>query len=119
MSILISGMDMPQHAAVNGGDDTMYRSCVIVHPDGTAELTVDLEYAHILNFEHCFKYFPLVPLPQKHGRLINADELIKVITANDYTLVSEHNSVDSGMFTVGIMQAINEAPTIIEAEDAP
>lgn len=116
MSLLIKGMEMPKHALKHGTDDTMYRSCVIVHPHGTAELCIDLEYADMFNFEHRLKFFPLVEIPTPHGRLIDVDELIKVITANDYTLVSEHNSVDRGMFTVGIMQAINEAPTIIEAE---
>lgn len=55
-------------------------------------------------------------LPKPHGRLIDADELMKVIEANDYTLQSYYNTTDRGMFTIGIKQAIDEAPTIIEAE---
>lgn len=41
MNLMIKGMDMPKHAIKNGTDDTLYRSCVIVHPDGTAELILD------------------------------------------------------------------------------
>ena len=55
--------------------------------------------------------------PEKHGRLIDADELLKTIEANDYMLRSELNTFDRGMFTIGIQQAINEAPTIVEAEE--
>ena len=32
------------------------------------------------------------------------------------TLAARHNTTDRGMFTVGIKQAIDESPTIIEAE---
>lgn len=56
-------------------------------------------------------------IPTPHGRLIDADELMKVIEENDYTLSSRLNTIDRGMFTIGIKQAIDEAPTIIEAEE--
>lgn len=55
-------------------------------------------------------------VPAPHGRLIDADELMKVIEENDYTLSSRLNTIDRGMFTIGIKQAIDETPTIIEAE---
>lgn len=58
----------------------------------------------------------IVEINTPHGRLIDADELMKVIEANDYTLQSYYNTTDRGMFTIGIKQAIDEAPTIIEAE---
>lgn len=60
---------------------------------------------------------PLSEIPTPHGRLIDADELMKVIESNDYMLKSYFNSTDRGMFTIGIKQAIDEAPTIIEAEE--
>ena len=47
---------------------------------------------------------PLVEVPTPHGRLIDADALLKIIE-------------ESGMLTTGICRAINVAPTIIEAEE--
>ena len=44
-------------------------------------------------------------------RLIDADKLIKTIEEHDYPLADECNSIDRGMFTIGIMQAIDEQPT--------
>lgn len=59
----------------------------------------------------------IVAIPTPHGRLIDADKLMKVIEDNDYTLSSRLNTIDRGMFTIGIKQAIDESPTIIEAEE--
>ena len=47
-------------------------------------------------------------------RLIDADELIKIITENVYTIIHEWNSIEPGMSLNGIMQAIDEQ-TIIDA----
>lgn len=58
----------------------------------------------------------IVEIQTPHGRLIDADELLKTIEANDYMLRSALNTFDRGMFTIGIQQAINEAPTIVKAE---
>lgn len=43
-------------------------------------------------------------------RLINADKLIKTIEEHDYPVADKLNSIDRGMFTIGIMQAIDEQP---------
>lgn len=45
-------------------------------------------------------------------RLIDADRLIKTIEEHDYPLADECNSIDRGMFTIGIMQAIDEQPNV-------
>ena len=45
-------------------------------------------------------------------RLIDADALMEVIREHDYPLRSHFNSTDNGMFTLGIQQAVYEAPTI-------
>ena len=45
-------------------------------------------------------------------RLIDADKLIKTIEENDYMLCDEIGSDDRGMFTIGIMQAIDEQPSV-------
>lgn len=116
MSILIKGMEMPKHAGVNEDKDTVYRCIVIAHPDNSAELVIDTEFASPYDNGHNVKRYPLVEVPTPHGRLIDADALIRVIEDNDYTLVARHNTTDRGMFTVGIKQAVDEAQTIIEAE---
>lgn len=43
-------------------------------------------------------------------RLIDADKLIKTIEEHDYPLADKCGSIDRGMFTIGIMQAIDEQP---------
>lgn len=45
-------------------------------------------------------------------RLIDANVLKEVIKANHYLLSAKNNSTDYGMFTTGIMQAIDNAPTV-------
>ena len=45
-------------------------------------------------------------------RLIDANALKESVHAHDYVLKDCLNSTDKGMFTVGIMQAIDEQPTI-------
>ena len=45
-------------------------------------------------------------------RLGDLDALKEVITANHYLLSSRNNSTDYGMFTTGIIQAIDNAPTV-------
>ena len=43
-------------------------------------------------------------------KFIDADVLFTSITDNHYFIVSKYNSVDYGMFTTGIKQAIDEMP---------
>ena len=45
-------------------------------------------------------------------RLIDADALMEVIREHDYPLRNHFNSTDNGMFTIGVQQAVDEAPTI-------
>jgi rubrerythrin len=45
-------------------------------------------------------------------RLIDANALKESVHAHDYVLKDCLNSTDKGMFTVGIMQAIDEQPTV-------
>lgn len=46
------------------------------------------------------------------GDLISRDALKEVIKANHYLLSAKNNSTDYGMFTTGIMQAIDNAPIV-------
>ena len=43
-------------------------------------------------------------------RYIDANELMETIKTYDYLLVAHNNSIDRGIFTVGIQQVIDETP---------
>ena len=121
-SILIKGMDMPKHAIKNGTDDTLYRSCVIVHPDGTAELILDSTFADMFGFEHNLNRFPLVEIPTPHGDLIDKDVLLKEYESNpeDDQKMKNISLKCYNLMTdiVGMVtENINEMPTIIEAKE--
>ena len=45
-------------------------------------------------------------------RLIDAEALKETVCTHDYILKDRFNSTDKGMFTLGIMYAINQQPTI-------
>ena len=45
-------------------------------------------------------------------RLIDADALMDVIREHEYRLATKQGSIDYGMFTLGIQQAVDEQPTI-------
>ena len=60
---------------------------------------------------------PIDEIPTPHGRLIDADELLKAIEENSYMLRNYISSTGKGMFLTGIRQAIDEVSTIIEAEE--
>ena len=45
------------------------------------------------------------------SRYIDADKLYELIRTNDYRLATINGSIDYGMFTIGIKQAIDEIPT--------
>ena len=46
------------------------------------------------------------------ARLIEADALMDVIRQHEYRLATKQGSIDYGMFTLGIQQAVDEQPTI-------
>ena len=45
-------------------------------------------------------------------RLIDADALMDVIRQHEYRLATKQGSIDYGMFTLGIQQAVDEQPTV-------
>ena len=45
-------------------------------------------------------------------RLIDADALMDTIKQHEYRLATKQGSIDYGMFTSGIQQAVDEHPTI-------
>ena len=45
-------------------------------------------------------------------RMIDADALMDTIKQHEYRLATKQGSIDYGMFTSGIQQAVDEQPTI-------
>lgn len=45
------------------------------------------------------------------SKYVDTDKLLDLINAHHYKLADKDNSMDYGMFTVGIKQAIDEMPT--------
>ena len=106
MSVLIKGMEMPKHAAVDGEKDTVYKCAVLAHPDNTVELVIDEIFATPYYNGHNIQRYPLTEIPTPHGRLIDADELIGYL--NEW--------LSDPVALSGFTRIINHQPTIIEAE---
>ena len=70
MSLIIKGMELPQHAAVNGEKDTAYRCVILAHPDNSVELVIDTKFASAYDNGHNIQRYPLTEIPTPHGRLI-------------------------------------------------
>ena len=49
-------------------------------------------------------------------RLIDANALMDVIRQHEYPLATRLGSIDNGMFTLGIQQVVDEAPTVDAVE---
>ena len=49
-------------------------------------------------------------------RLIDANTLMDVIRQHEYRLATKQGSIDYGMFTLGIQQAVDEQPTVDAVE---
>lgn len=98
MSVLIRGMEMPK------GNSTLN---VLIYSDG-----------RIFTGHKNDDEYSAVEVPAPYGRLVDADALTKTISEHVYPVTDYFNSRDYGMFwTGGIEKAINEQPTIIEAEE--
>ena len=126
MSLMIKGMDMPKQTEVQTDKGALKLWTIRnwkVGQDvqfGAAKIPCDLSFNHdgTIHLSVLGRKYSLTDVPAPHSRLIDADKLMKVIEENDYTLSSRLNTIDRGMFTIGIKQAIDESPTIIEAEEA-
>ena len=96
MSILIKGMDMPKD--IEPGLAIVFANGI----DGK-------RYARLYHYRHggLTEWLEAVPVPN-HGRLIDADELIKPR--------NQHIDVHSDEWYVEV-RTIEDAPTIIEAEE--
>ena len=99
MSLLIHGTKLPR-------SNTMTNAVIRVRQDGTAEI--------IIHYEHKSESFKLTEVPTPHGRLIDADELfckIDGIKGWDYG-----DESDMAISAAEALSAINDSPTVIEAE---
>lgn len=104
MSVLIKGMEMPKHVAVNGEKDTAYKCVILAHPDNSVELVIDIKFASAYDNGHNIQRYLITEIPTPHGRLIDADEIEKCV----------HEWYDVGEYVFA--DTIRNADTIIEAE---
>ncbi len=97
MSVLTKGMDMPENCwdcpCLNG-------------EDGYCQLRKEYVYGDVP------RSCPLVPVPP-HGRLIDADAL----NAKFKEMGLGDNSLVERLFADGVYAVIDNAPTVIEAEE--
>lgn len=77
MSLIIKGMELPQHAVVNGEKDTAYKCVILAHPDNSVELVIDIKFASAYDNGHNIQRYPLTEIPTPHGRLIDENELLR------------------------------------------
>lgn len=100
MGIYISGINLPKgkHSIVE----------ITITEDGTV-FTGSTDTFHKSDLR-------AVEIPTRHGRLIDADELMAIIREHDYPLRGHFNSTDNGMFTIGIQEAVDTVENFIEAE---
>ena len=97
MGVYIKGMAMP----------TSCSDCKLRMPVGCCG-----NLPHNARMPNC----PLIHVPP-HGRSIDADALKIEVFAHDKLMKDGWNNMDMGMFTGNLMEVIDSAPTIIEAEE--
>ena len=107
MSILIEGMKLPQHVAVNGEKDTAYKCVILAHPDNSVELVIDSKFASPYDNGHKIQRYPITEITAPHGRLIDGDSLIEYINKE-----LKGDEYIQRMFR----RIVKSRPTVIEAE---
>ena len=113
MSILIEGMKLPQHAAVNGEKNTAYKCVILAHPDNSVELVIDIKFASAYDNGHNILRYPLVEVPTPHGRLIDEEAIYNNVKSRCNNC---HIRACAICGVTCILNDIRTAPTIIEAE---
>ena len=114
MSILIEGMKLPQHAAVNGEKDTAYKCVILSHPDSSVEHVIDSKFASPYDNDHKIQRYPLTEIPTPHGRLIDADELLKKLERH----LDMCGDIETQYAFDTAIRILRNIPTIIEAEES-
>ena len=116
MSILIMGMEKPKKCcAMVGGECVM---CPFVNDDDECVVLLQMQKRVFGTWEDQYAQCPLVELPESHGRLVDADELIadmiNGIRAGNleegYERYQNINNVDD------CVNCVRYADTVIEAE---
>lgn len=106
MSVLVKGMEMPENCREcpfeNYYSDTGKTVCM-------ASLRVLAIGFGVISFDGRHSSCPLVALPDHHGRLVDADELIEDVDGDLTDSIAEGRAIEK----------IMEAPTIVESEDTP
>lgn len=107
MSVLVKGMKMPQSCYYCGLADTSFINCVafekpIVLEDDCEERRPD--------------WCPLEALPDKHGRLVDVDEMMNDICNSINQMTKIGIAVDGNYLWGKFNDALDNAPTIVEAE---
>lgn len=103
MSILIKGMDMPRACAF----------CELYEADTYWCRGAKKEVLYSSEDDKLAEFCPLMEIPTPHGRLIDADALIRY----KERLVKDADKIEKEYWYVVDVNYINSMPTIIEAED--
>jgi len=105
MSVVVKGVDIPESCREcpfeNYYSDTGKTVCM-------ASLRVLAIGFGIISFDGRHSSCPLVALPDKHGRLVDADALIEDVDGDLTDSIAEGRAIEK----------IMEAKTVIEAEDS-
>lgn len=99
MGLLIKGMNIPEYTNALGNDHSEVYLCMLsVNRDGSAFL-----YSNYSGDNH---FHTVVETPTTHGRLIDADKLLKAMG----------KAVDEDGHWTNFFAVVEDAPTIIEEE---
>lgn len=109
MSILIKGMQIPKNCKECPLEQIYGRDGEVAK----CPLTKKISSSYLAS-ETRMSDCPLVELPS-HGRLIDADALVKLLKECDDVL--DNSEMPPSLVVVGIINDIKKAPTIIEAEE--
>lgn len=101
MDLIIKGMDMPKSCF----ECRFYQSDM----DYCEATGTDYPFLEEVKLKDC----PLVEVPPHHGRLIDADKVLSEIRE----IVKADTERGKITFAVDIFRPINNAPTIIDAEE--
>lgn len=129
--LIIRGMEMPKdcphcefaaigYASPMSSDCTLYCRAVDKFKDCATEILKDKPYEVISHYNDRPDWCPLVPLPEGHGRLIDADALDRAFTDlrfnSDGTLNHWGDRPGWCMHGYEVEKLIADAPTIVPAE---
>lgn len=105
MSVLIKGMEMPETC-----EKCRMNVAMFLFPDGP------IGHCMLLKGRADKRKCPLVPVPTPHGRLIDEDALMDAL--HEKFDDEEAHAFETGAFWhhKSVIEVINDAPTIIEAE---